>query len=173
MSNPIHGNALRSQPPSLGRSNNHTENTHPVTQHGIFDNKRLNQITKDYTLREPTPDKPGLIIDSHQSKHSNWISHYPGKRGSKFPKNFTRDDVCSLVEYIVDHSLSPLNELNPQNKIPKIIVYEIPKKLEGTSKSLFKKIEEIQHIFIVASYSDKYWLLHVYPDHQKSKAHKH
>lgn len=127
-----------------------------------FDRKNL-LLDNAYFLRKPVDFLPGIIIDTHQAKHT--IGWPGGHSGGKGTRSLTLDDTIHLAEMIInDESLGKLfNNSNPQNPSPSIIKWPVDKKVLG--KEFFKRLGGAEKIEIHSGFNKKAkcWLLHFYP----------
>ncbi|CCB87795.1 hypothetical protein [Simkania negevensis] len=91
-----------------------------------------------YVVRLSTYGSPGIIIDSHQKKHSpSWPSDYNGARGSIFPLNITNDHIVEIAETL-PKMRALFNTPGPVPGPKKKIYWELEKGV--FSNALYKKL---------------------------------
>lgn len=129
-----------------------------------YDKKNLvNNI--GYYVKYPTETEPGIVIDSHQKKHSpNWPGPpQSGGRGSIFPKTISLDEIITIAEFIINN-VGLLKQLQNTNTAPSLIRIDIDKRNIG--KELIKKLKKISAINIHTSFNCtiQSWEIHFYPE---------
>lgn len=119
---------------------------------------------KDYYLKYPTENLPGIIIDNRQKKHAfAWPAEYKGDHGSMF-KVVSVDDILQLAEIIVEDK-PEFKTIPPGKVIPKAERWEFDKKTLGNE--LFKKLSctNVRSIGIESAFipENRCWEFHIFP----------
>ncbi|MCZ2146201.1 MAG: hypothetical protein LC126_00310 [Bryobacterales bacterium] len=56
----------------------------------------------NYVITHANQPSFSILVDSHQRKHiSSWLSNYGGAPGTKFPINWTNQDVINYAQLLV------------------------------------------------------------------------
>lgn len=117
-----------------------------------------------YFVKNPKDTQPGVIIDSHQKKHTPEWPGPPqsGARGSTFPNSVGADDTIRIAE-IITSDLDIFNTIHSENKAVYKIRWPIERKSLGNE--LFKKLKNFSQINIDAAFNSKSvcWEIHFHP----------
>lgn len=132
----------------------------------------VNMKEYGYIVRTPDGDSPGIIIDSHQKKHSPaWPAQYGGGKGSIFPLTITNDHVVEIAEALPNIDLL----FNARGSGPKkklwwdikkgVFSSALYKKLTNPPGKKGKKGSPVQKIEVDYVWSVKYnsWVVHFNP----------
>jgi|GEM_PF-5024462 hypothetical protein len=146
----------------------------PLVDIEAYDPKRLD-TSRNYILRDPTPQKPGVLIEAYQKKHSPWWPVNIGfDKGVKL--NLNADDTILLAQTFVDdyEEEDPVrpgkrrkmfDQFHAMNWQPKLIRWPLDKGTLG--KRLYKQLNEdgVQAINVYAAYDTtaQRWDIHFYP----------
>lgn len=117
-----------------------------------------------YYVRRPTETFPGIVIDSHQKKHSpNWPGpSQSGARGSTFPRSISVDETIIIAE-LITNNIDLFKEFKTSDTAPPEIRLDINK--ENMGKEFFKKLKDYRTINIHAAFKLKIksWEIHFFP----------
>jgi len=117
-----------------------------------------------YQLIHPTSERPGVIIEQYQAKHTPvWPMKWGGQPGAHLP--LTLDDTIALAERLVQEL--PLLQTIPQ--APRPSLQSLPVQKDTVGKSLYKKLADFKSIKLYAAYSKpkNSWEIHFYPDRNR------
>lgn len=118
----------------------------------------------NYSLTHINSASYSILVDSHQKKHiASWPSHYQGKAGTKFPLNWTNQDVINYAQLLIPHyaALSTTPATNViQNNVSLNVRYDPP---GGTSKKPKAGVASVIVNTAAWDVVHRYWEFHFYP----------